>query len=159
MHSIGGSIVGHTGLIKFAFSFSFDGLRIVSGCRNCTVRIWSAETRKQVGEAIQEPVMFASESADGCHIVCRENWLEDVTTIWKRTSRTNVWKSKNGENIYENGITNNEAEEIIRSCGQETPNLWSSSFPPYTADLYMEDDSIYSNLLGGEDFARKVLCF
>ncbi len=153
---IGGPIEGHTRFIS-CVSFSFDGLRIVSGCRNNTVRIWNAATRKQLGETIQATVMVASESADGCHIVCREYVLWDVTTIWERTSRAIVWKSeKSGESIYENGITDNEAEKIIRSCGQLTPDLWPKSFPAYAADVYWEDDAVYSNLLGEKTLLANV---
>ncbi len=52
------------------------------------------------------------------------------------------------ENADENEITEDEAENIIRSCGQQTPHLWPKSFRAYTAELYCEEKSVLTDLIG-----------
>ncbi len=41
-----------------------------------------------------------------------------------------------------------EAESVIRSCGHETPHLWPSCFPEYSAEIYCEEYAVYSNIVG-----------
>ncbi len=121
-------------------SFSFDGLRIVSGSYDGTIRMWNAQSHELIGEAqcgYDAVVHCLSESADGYYIVsrCRER-----TIIWQREGLAILWMSKcgvtdsesdeesnsetgatNKEHEFENMITNDEAEKIIRNCGQQTP--------------------------------------
>ncbi len=47
-----------------------------------------------------------------------------------------------------NTMTNDEAERVIRSCGDETRNLWPRSFPEYSAEVYCDGYSVYSNVVG-----------
>ncbi len=55
-----------------------------------------------------------------------------------------------------NKIENDEAETIIRSCGQQTPHLWPDSFPAYTLELYCKEQSVYSILDGEETLIADV---
>ncbi len=115
--------------------------------------------------------MFTTE-ADGRHIVSRDEGGN--TIIWSRENRAILWQSKNIERDYQNDVTDEEngsdkdssdgvrafeneiadeeAETIIRSCGQQTPHLWPNSFPSYSAELYCEEGSAYSNLDGEKTF-------
>ncbi len=45
-------------------------------------------------------------------------------------------------------ITSAEAEKIIRSCGRRTSHLWPNYFRTYSAELYCDRNSAYSNLDG-----------
>ncbi len=56
--------------------------------------------------------------------------------------------STDGVRAFENEIADEDAETIIRSCGQQTPHLWPDSFPSYSAELYCENRSAYSNFNG-----------
>ncbi len=102
----------------------------------------------KIGDSFQisDNVSIVSECLDGCHVLCRDQYAK--TSIWSRESRALLWKSGKLENDYQNCITHAEAEKIIRNCGQETPRLWPSSFPTYTAELYWESRSVYSSMLG-----------
>ncbi len=93
-----------------------------------------------------------------------------ATIIWKRENRAIAWESKNikcasqtdvtdeqkrsetdtadGKDAFENEITSDEAEKIIRRCGQHTRHLWPHSFPAYSSELYCDGRSAYSNLDG-----------
>ncbi len=55
-------------------------------------------------------------------------------------------------------ISDQDAETIIRSCGQETQHLWPESFPVYTEDAYCRHDSVYSNALGEEALLATLPC-
>ncbi len=153
-------------------SISADGRRVVSGSYDKTVRIWNADTHEQIGEVPVEhsrAVDYVSESNDGCHIVYR-CYYDDNRIIWNSENRAIVWNSEkaevgsqndvtdegkhsetdttDGEDAFENEITNDEAEKIIRSCGHHTPHLWPESFPAYSSELYCDNESAYSNLDG-----------
>ncbi len=157
----------------YCVSFSADARRVVSGSADRTIRIWNADAHELIGEALlgySNLVFCVSESADGCHILSRDS--DGITIIRKCENRSIVWKSKNneqdfqndvtdvdkrsetnttdGEDAFENEITNDEAEMIIRSCGQQTPHLWPDSFLAYSAELYCDndDESAYSNFNG-----------
>ncbi len=169
-HPNGDSFEGHTHIVC-CVSFSADGRRVLSGSWDETVRIWNADTHEQIGEALRghsETIGCVSESADGCHIVSRDD--DGTTIIWKSENRAIVWKSKNSERASQidvtgeekrserhstdeedalvNEIINDEAEKIIRNCGQHSPHLWPNSFPAYAAELYCDDGYAYSNLEG-----------
>ncbi len=137
--------------ISWCIAFSFDGLRIVSGSFDNKVRLWDAETHKQIGGALlgnKEPVRCVSESFDGCYVVSRDFMRR--TIIWNRRTRAIVWKSEKNQGMAACHMTDRKAEKIIRSCGQNTPHLWPSSFPTYSAELYCEEGSVYSNTGGNK---------
>ncbi len=50
-----------------------------------------------------------------------------------------------------NTIDNDDAETIIRSCGQLTRRLWPNSFPVYTPELYCYRKSGFMTNLEGEE--------
>ncbi len=76
----------------------------------------------------------------------RETDEEGETIIWNRESRIIVWRSNGGGASHVIGTA--EAESIIRSSGEETPLLWPTTFPEYTADLYCERYTVYSDVTG-----------
>ncbi len=103
-----------------------------------------------------------SESADGCHVVSRDP-VNERTIVWSHASGDLLWKSPrndsesdddaengsaNNESYFENEITDNEAESIIRNCGRQAPHLWPRCFTPYSGELYVEKQRLYSNLAG-----------
>ncbi len=147
MHAqVGDEIEGHADEV-YGASFSSCGRHVVSGYSDTNVRVWNASTHERIGEALHgnsESVGCVSESADGRHITSGDAY--NTIIIWEREARAIVWKSKNvecpsqsnatdyengsgtdagdGKDASENEITNDEAEAIIRSCGQGTPHLW-----------------------------------
>ncbi len=84
-----------------------------------------------------------SESADGCHIVSRN--YSGGAIIWNRENGTIVWKSAH-EHAPGNKVENDDAETIIRSCGQRIPQLWPNSFPACDSELYCSAASAHSIL-------------
>ncbi len=66
-----------------------------------------------------------------------------------------MWKSAH-EHVRQNKIENDDAETIIRSCGQQTPHLWPDSFPAYASELYCKEQSVYSILDGEETLIADV---
>ncbi len=158
----GHPFIGHISGVKCA-SFSGDGIRIVSGSSDSTVRVWSAHTHEQLGDAMEGHALTVtgiSETADGCYIVSREEWLE-YTIIWHRSSKSIVWTSR--EYIFmktpepKTPIGMDEAEKIIRSCGQECPRIWPRNFEGYTAGVYWENRSLYSDCLGEKTALAKLV--
>ncbi len=121
------------------------GAVLSPGSSDGIVRIWNADTLEQIGEALRghsSGVLCVSESADGCHIVSKG---DGNTVIRNRENRAIVWTSAR-EHVPRNTIDNDDAETIIRSCGQLTPRLWPNSFPVYTPELYCYDGSgFYTN--------------
>ncbi len=68
---IGNPFNGHSDREK-GVSISSDGLRIVSGSRDKTVRLWSAETHRKIGDPFErhaDEVFLVSESSDGMFVV------------------------------------------------------------------------------------------
>ncbi len=130
-------------------SFSNDGLRLISGAKDTTIRLWDVRARKQIDifEGSASTVQRASESIDGCHIVSQDCVR---TYVWNRQSRVLLWKSGNNLRKRENSIPDEEAENIILKCGQETQRFWSDPLPLFISELYLEDLAyVYSNLLDG----------
>ncbi len=148
---VGDPFEGHTSSVR-CVSFSADGRRVVSGSWEGTVLMWNADTHQQIGDALRgysTQVVCLSESADGCHIVSRD--FHGNTIIWNRENRAIVWKSAH-EHAPENEIENDDAETIIRCCGQQTPHLWPKSFPVYTSELYCKKESGFTySILEGEE--------
>ncbi len=68
------------------------------------------------------------------------------------TGEENGWEKDSADEVrgFENEVADDEAETIMRSCGQQTPHLWPNSFPAYSAEVYFNGSSAYSNL-DGED--------
>ncbi len=87
-----------------------------------------------------------SECSDGRFVVSRDSY--PMTNIWDRNSRRIVWNSEGSGGDRVDTILNDEAEEIIRSCGQETAHLWPVCFPMYSGSTYCTGRSVYSNVLG-----------
>ncbi len=72
------------------------------------------------------------------------------TIIWRRITQAIVWKSTTSSSAN-NTIKNNEAEKIIRSCGQETRRLWPgwpSSFPEHSTKVYCGEYDMFLNAAG-----------
>ncbi len=116
---------------------------------NKTVRIWNVSTHKQIGEALRghpSTVICVSESADGCHIVSRDD--RGSTIVWNHEKRAIVWKSAHEEDGSANNISDDEAEWSSAAAASRLPILWPDSFPPYTAELYCDGECAYSNVEG-----------
>ncbi len=142
MTEIGNPFEGHSDRV-FWVSFSSDGHRIVSGGDN-TVRMWNIATREQIGDPLighTTTVTSVAESSDGRFVVSRD-WF--ATFVWDRESRVIVWRSDDANST----LTKDEAESVIRSCGHETPHLWPSCFPEYSAEIYCDRYAVYSNVAG-----------
>ncbi len=145
---IGNPFEGHSDAV-YCVCFSSDGHRIVSGGRDKTVVVWNVATREQIGDPLirhKNLVTSVAESSDGRFVVSRASIAE--TIIWDRDSCAVVWKSGDRGGSAKNAISNIDAESIIRSCGEETPRLWPRSFPKYSADVYCDGYSVFSNVLG-----------
>ena len=81
---------GHTSYVASA-AFSPDGKRIVSASRDHTVRIWDAQTGKQIGDPLEghaDCVASAAFSPDGKRI---------VSASWDHTVR--IWDAQTGKPI------------------------------------------------------------
>ncbi len=117
----------------------------MSGGNDKTVRMWDAATREQIGDPLighTDWLRSVAESLDGRFVVSRA-WIAQ-TIIWDRDSRVIIWNSDDANNA----MTNDEAESIIRSCSCETRQLWPSCFPEYSPEIYCEEYSVYSNVVG-----------
>ncbi len=143
---IGVALRGHSRRVS-CVSFSFDGHRLISGSYDKTVRQWNAANRQQIGEPLlghSNIVISTAESSNGCFVVSRV-WKAE-TIIWDRFDVKIVWKSEDHSGNSKNEISNDEAESIIRSTGQEIPHVWPSSFPEYSGEMYCEKYSIIANV-------------
>ncbi len=141
----GSPFEGHPDFV-FCVSFSSDGNRIVSGSQHTAIRQWNSKVEEQIQmplDGYTAEIVSVSESSDGIFVVSRDVNLG--TIIWNRRTRANVWIS-NQPNVF-NTINNEEAERIVRSCGQNTPHLWPVCFPEYTDEVYCEEGLMYSNSL------------
>ncbi|KIM24258.1 hypothetical protein M408DRAFT_243234 [Serendipita vermifera MAFF 305830] len=82
--------IGHKDAV-LSVDFSPDGRRIVSGSRDCTIRVWDVETGKVVLGPLQshnDAILCVSFSSDGRRI---------VSGAWDCTIR--VWDAERGETI------------------------------------------------------------
>ncbi len=50
--------------------------------------------------------------------------------------------------VQDSTMANDEAESVIRSCGNETRLLWPSCFREYSTEIYCEECAEYSNVVG-----------
>ncbi len=152
---IGDPLNGHSDWVWYA-SFSSDGLRIASGSRDKTVRLWSVQTHQEIGDPFQghtRQVYWACESPKGMFLVSADTSPE--TIIWDRRCRAILWRSAKDDADANNTISNIDTERIIRSCGRLTPHLWPSCLPEYTADLYCKTTiCVVFEHNGREDIAR-----
>ncbi len=74
--------------------------------------------------------------------------LNAEAIIWNRENERAVWKSKPLDSDSNNAFSDETAEDLIRSCGQNAPHLWPHSFPSYTSAAFFENHTLYSNVLG-----------
>ncbi len=133
---IGNPLEGHSNMISWV-SFSSDGRRIVSGGSDHAVRLWNVATGDQIEDpliGLSGPVRAVAESSDGRFVLFRD-WSER-TSIWDHGSKAVVWNSEYPD--AQNSMTGDEAESIIRSCGEDTAYLWPRSFPQFSPWLYFD---------------------
>ncbi len=115
-------------------------------CREDMTKLFvcgNVATREQIGDPLighTHWVGSVAESSDGRFVVSRAVVAE--TIVWDRDGRVIVWRSDDANST----MTNDEAEDVIRSCGHETRHLWPSCFPEYSAEIYCEENAVYSNV-------------
>ena len=116
---------GHTSYVSSA-AYSPDGKRIVSASMDNTIRIWDAETGRQIGKPLEghtEWVKSAAFSPDGKRI---------VSAAWDGTIR--IWDAKTGKQIgqsLEGNVINSAAfspdgKRIVSASQLGTIQIWDA---------------------------------
>ncbi len=118
---------------------SSDGLRIASGGRDKTFRLWSAQTHQEIGDPFQghtRQVYWAYQSPNGMFLVSADTSPEII--IRDRRIRAILWRSTEDDADANNTISNIDAEKNHSKSGRLAPHLWPNCFPEYTAELVLQ---------------------
>ncbi|KAL1740832.1 hypothetical protein HDZ31DRAFT_67533 [Schizophyllum fasciatum] len=112
---------GHTGDVN-SVAFSPDGRHIVSGPNDRTIRIWDAETREQVGDALEGHtnwVLSVAFSPDGRHIVSGSH--DNTIRIW------DVGDTLKGHTDAVNSVAfSPDGRHIVSGSHDRTIRIWDA---------------------------------
>jgi len=117
---------GHTGSVK-SVCYSPDGKRIVSGSYDKTIRIWDAETGKQIGESLEghtDCVNSVCYSPNGKRIV---SGSEDTTIrIWDAETGKQIGEPLEGYAGVKSVCYSPNGKRIVSGNNDETIRIWDS---------------------------------
>jgi WD40 repeat protein len=137
---------GHTNSVK-SVSFSPDGIRIVTGSWDKTVRLWDAATGQPVGEPLRghtRPVKSVSFSPDGTRIV---SGSEDKTVrLWDAATGEPVGEPLRGHTSSVNSVSfSPDGTRIVTGSRDSTIRLWDAATgQPVGEPLWGHTDSVMS---------------
>jgi WD40 repeat protein len=105
--------------------FSPDGHHIVSGSEDKTVRIWNADTGKQIGDALTghtDPVCSVGFSPDGHHIVSGSS--DKTVRIWNADTGKQIGDALTGHTDWVRSLGSlPDGQCIVSSSDTQTVNL------------------------------------
>ena len=118
---------GHTDDVNSA-AFSPDGKLIVSASNDKTIRIWDAQTGKQIGDTIEGHTHFvfsAAFSPDGKRIVSASN--DNTIRIWDVQTGKQIGKPLEG---HADGVLSAafspDGKRIVSASDDETIRIWDA---------------------------------
>ena len=118
---------GHTNTVNSA-SFSPDGTKIVSASSDETIRIWDAETGKQIGGPLTGHtgyVLSASFSPDGKRIVSAS--LDKSIRIWDAETGKQIGEPLKGHTDDVNFVSfSPDGKKIVSALDDETIRIWDA---------------------------------
>ena len=120
-------LTGHTSGVSSA-SFSPDGKRIVSASDDKTIRIWDAETGRQIGKSLEghtDEVSSASFSPDGKRIVSASH--DNTIRIWDAETVQQIGKPLEGHAFWVNSaLFSPDGKRIVSASWDNTIRIWDA---------------------------------
>ncbi|KDR68085.1 hypothetical protein GALMADRAFT_1354883 [Galerina marginata CBS 339.88] len=118
---------GHTGWVT-SVAFSTDGRRIVSGSYDQTVRIWDAETGKQVGEPFGGQtacVWSVAFSPDGKRVVSGSD--DKTVRIWDAETGKQMGEPFRGHTNFVKSVAfSPDGRHVVSGSNDETVRIWDA---------------------------------
>jgi WD40 repeat protein/serine/threonine protein kinase len=120
------TLQGHTNAVTSA-AFSPDGKRIVTGSHDSTVRVWDAETGKQllVPKGITSPVNSVAFSPDGKRIVSSGN--EATVRVWDAATGKQILALKGHTGFVNSVAYSPDGKRIVTGGNDGTARVWDTA--------------------------------
>src|SRR5258706_3122747 len=123
-----GTLKGHTGDV-WSIACSPNGLHIISGSKDRTIRIWDSETGDAVGKPLEghtADVLAVAYSPDGRHIVSGSN--DTTIRIWDAETGAVIGKPLEG---HTNSVTSvaysPDGQHILSGSHDSTIRIWDAN--------------------------------
>ena len=109
-------------------AFSHDGTKIVSGSLDNTVRVWDANTGKEIGKPLQHhsSVWSVAFSHDGTKIVSGSS--DGTVWVWDANTGKEIGKALQHQNEVTSVAFNHDGTKIFSGSSDKTVRVWDISF-------------------------------
>ena len=137
--AVGDPLEGHTHWVR-SVAYSPDGLHIISGSYDHTIRIWGARTGAKVGSPLEghtDKVSSVAYSPDGRNIISAS--ADRSIRAWDAESGTATGKPLEGHTHTVRSIAySSDGRHIVSGSSDNTSIVWGAfpcaSIPPYSCN-------------------------
>ncbi|CDF32779.1 WD40-repeat containing protein [Chondrus crispus] len=126
-HELVQSFKGHSDQI-YDVVMSGDGKRIASGSRDKTVRVWDAETGRQIGDTMTGHTLWVrsvSMSGDGKRVASGSD--DETVRVWDAETGRQIGDTMTGHTRWVTSVSmSGDGKRVVSGSGDETVRVWDA---------------------------------